>query len=441
MLIDEEERYRVNAFDWKTEFSQVFIQGGFDVVMGNPPWGADFSEDELDYLRKQSKSIIVRMIDSFMYFVYQATNKLDSNGYFGMILPDVILYQQDNVKLREFILNNYGIDRILNMGNVFVGVTRPACIVVAQKGKPAETIRVIDVSDTDKAEKNKVILDNNKFQNLLQSYLYKIPSLLFVTRDPTRYDIWGKVNNVKHERLEHIVDDDGIQRGVSPDLKKAFLVESKIANQFKLEKTKLKKVITGGKQVKRYFIDYPDLWLIYTNNKDDFSKLPNIKAYIEQFKDEITCKEVEQKKHSLYALHRARQEEIFTKPTKFVGVITEDEIIVSIDSTQVFATDGIYLFGVREQFNKYYVMGILNSNLMKFVYRLLAIEEGRVLAQVKPTTLAQLPIRSINFSDPAEKSRHDKMVALVERMLELHKQSPKTPQEQEMVKRENRVNG
>ena len=132
----------------------------------------------------------------------------------------------------------------------------------------------------------------------------------------------------------------------------------------------------------------------------------------------------------------ARQEEIFTKPTKFVGVITEDEIIVSIDSTQVFATDGIYLFGVREQFNKYYVMGILNSNLMKFVYRLLAIEEGRVLAQVKPTTLAQLPIRSINFSDPAEKSRHDKMVALVERMLELHKQSPKTPQEQEMVKRE-----
>ncbi len=38
MLIDEEERYRVNAFDWKTEFPQVFIQGGFDVVMGNPPY-------------------------------------------------------------------------------------------------------------------------------------------------------------------------------------------------------------------------------------------------------------------------------------------------------------------------------------------------------------------------------------------------------------------
>ena len=42
----------------------------------------------------------------------------------------------------------------------------------------------------------------------------------------------------------------------------------------------------------------------------------------------------------------------------------------------------------------------------------------------------------VNFSDPADKARHDKLVSLVERMFELHKQSPRTPQEQEMVKRE-----
>jgi hypothetical protein len=47
-----------------------------------------------------------------------------------------------------------------------------------------------------------------------------------------------------------------------------------------------------------------------------------------------------------------------------------------------------------------------------------------------------LPIRTINFSDPIEKAMHDKMVSLVERMLALHKQSPRTPQESEMVKRE-----
>ncbi|MDP1716391.1 MAG: hypothetical protein Q8L41_16770 [Anaerolineales bacterium] len=50
--------------------------------------------------------------------------------------------------------------------------------------------------------------------------------------------------------------------------------------------------------------------------------------------------------------------------------------------------------------------------------------------------IRQLPTRPTNFSDPAEKAIHDKMVSLVERMLALHKQSPRAPQEQVIVKRE-----
>ena len=68
-----------------------------------------------------------------------------------------------------------------------------------------------------------------------------------------------------------------------------------------------------------------------------------------------------------------------------------------------------------------YVLGILNSRLFVFLYRLLALEKGRVLAQVKPATLLGLPIRIIDFDDPQDVARHDKMVALVERMLDLHK--------------------
>ena len=48
--------------------------------------------------------------------------------------------------------------------------------------------------------------------------------------------------------------------------------------------------------------------------------------------------------------------------------------------------------------------------------------------------MEKLPIRTINSSDPADKARHDKMVSLVERILELHKRNPRMPQE--MVKRE-----
>jgi hypothetical protein len=66
-------------------------------------------------------------------------------------------------------------------------------------------------------------------------------------------------------------------------------------------------------------------------------------------------------------------------------------------------------------------MGILNSKLFVFIYRLLALESGRVLAQVKPTVLAQLPIRAIDFTNRHDKARHDQIVMLVEERLELEK--------------------
>lgn len=413
--------------------------GGFDTVIGNPPWGAELTEPELAYHRQNSQAIIVRMIDSFMYFVYQSCNRLRTNGFFGMILPDVVLYQQDNRKLREFILKNFKIDMMLNMGDVFDQVTRPACILILERSiGPHDMITVADFSEISKANKPDAILESARFSSIHENDILSIPGMLFITSNPARYGIWTKVNSVPHKLLGELVDDDGIQRGVSPDLKQAFLVDSKTAQKFRLEKSRLRRVLTGGKQVKRYFIDYPDLWLIYTSNSNNFRELPNIRAYIDQFKAEITCSEVKQHKHSLYALHRARQEHIFLKKQKAVGVITEDEIIVALDDTQIFATDGLYVFGAHESVNVHYLLAILNSKLFIFIYRLLALEKGRVLAQVKPTTLAQLPIRSINFSDEANTARHDKMVQLVESMLTLrkHKAVAQTQAEQEQIQRQ-----
>ena len=79
--------------------------------------------------------------------------------------------------------------------------------------------------------------------------------------------------------------------------------------------------------------------MIYTTRKDDFRRLPNIRAYIDQFKTEITCREVKQNKHPLYSLHRPRKEHIFLKERKILGVITEDEIVVALDDAQTFAFD------------------------------------------------------------------------------------------------------
>ncbi|ODS33583.1 MAG: hypothetical protein SCARUB_01317 [Candidatus Scalindua rubra] len=61
-----------------------------------------------------------------------------------------------------------------------------------------------------------------------------------------------------------------------------------------------------------------------------------------------------------------------------------------------------------------------------------------MLAQVKPTLLSKLPIRTIDFSNPEDKSQHDKLVSLVERMLDLQKQlaAAKLPQKKTVLNRQ-----
>ncbi len=413
---------KVKPFNWKQAFPNVFKQGGFDVVIGNPPWGVDFNKESLNYLRNKNTEIIVRMIDSFMYFVYRSYELIKSNGSFGMILPDVLFYQTDNSKLREYILNNSSIEALLNLGNVFEKVNRPSCIIITSKKERKNfNIITVDLTKTKRENKPEELYNKENFKQISQSQLKEIPGNLFVTTNANHFQIIKKIKNKQVKSLLEFVDEDGIQRGVSPDLKEAFLVTSEQAIQFNLEKKYLRNVLTGGRQVKRFYINYPDLQLIYTRRDDDFNSIPNIRNYINQFKAKITCKEVSEHKHSLYSLHRAREEKIFTKSEKLIGVITEDEIIVSIDNNKTFATDGLYVFGAKE-INIKYLMGILNSRLFVFLYRLTTMESGRTLAQVKPTTLNDMPIRVIDQKNKKEKALHDEVVKHVDSMLELNKQ-------------------
>jgi len=436
---DEEESYRINAFDWNAEFPDITKSGGFDAVIGNPPWGALLSEPELEYLRQRNRDIIVRMIDSFMYFLYQSSLKLQYAGHLGMILPDVILYQQDNEKLRRFLLDGFAVNCILNMGDVFDKVTRPASILVLERAKITDdSVTVADFTDLPRIQKRTELQDQSRYAHVQQFAFLQYPGVPFVTKDVGRYAIWTRIAGRPHRKLKDLVDKDGIQRGVSPDLKEAFLVDTRTAEKWNLEQARLRRAVTGGKQVKRYSIERSDILLIYTRREDDFTRIPNICRYIDQFKNRITCKEVKEKKHPLYALHRARDEHIFLKPKKLLGVITGDRIVLALDEERVYPTDGLYLFATKEALDSSFLLGILNSQLYVFLYRLLSLEQGRVLAQVKPTLLAQLPIPVIDCSDNTQKASHDKMVSLVQRMLDLHKrlQTARTEHERGVLERQ-----
>ena len=340
---------------------------------------------------------------------------------------------------RDYILKNFNLRNVINLGNdVFENVNRPSSILIFSKPRTMNNVTsIVDLSTA--KEKDQELNTSKRFLEVKQKTFSKIPSEMFITKTITNYEILDKIlDTIPVKPLENFLDSDLIQRGVSPDLKEAFIVDKQTAKKFNLEQSNLKPTVTGGKQVKRYYIDYQGHYLIYTKRDEQFKAIPNICDYIDQFRSKITCKEVKAKKHSLYALHRARQESIFLKSQKIVGVITEDEIIVTLDTSGLYPTDGCYLFSVSEDRNLKYILALLNSRLFVFLYRLISLEEGRPLAQVKPTVINQLPIRTIDFKSPKEKTVHDKLVSLVNRMLDLHKKKNSMPPsaEREKIERE-----
>ena len=379
-------------FLWHLLFKEVFDKGGFDIVIGNPPWGADIEQKELIHIKEKNRDIIRRMIDSFMFFINESLRIAKSKGVICKIIPEVILNQQDNSLLRKKILESTTIQSVANLGdNIFQGVTRASCIIqVVNEKKQDYDYSVANFTKT-KSRVNFLYTDTKVASSLVRS----LPNSIFPTQNLAFYRVLEKILNNETKPLLHWIDSDGIQRGVSPDLKKAFLPNKDEIKKYNLEQKFLKLTITGGKDMSKYGFEQPDKSIIYTNKQTPKSEIKNIINYLTQYKPEITCKEVAQGKHPFYALHRARNPQIFEKNSKILGVITGDRITVALDTNRIYPTDGIYLFSTGDLKKDKAIIGLLNSNLMTMIYRLYSNEQGKILAQVKPTVLQYLPIISV----------------------------------------------
>lgn len=150
-MFDEEERYRINAFNWHAEFREIFGNGGFDAVIGNPPWGQkgiDLGQVARDYLRETFVSLS-GIMDIFRPFVEKSIRLLSPSGMWGMVLPDIVLLK-DYPDTRLFMLENLRLSDICWWGMAFENAVIDAVTIIARKD-PAHEGQVVHVriDDTD----------------------------------------------------------------------------------------------------------------------------------------------------------------------------------------------------------------------------------------------------------------------------------------------------
>ncbi|GFZ81095.1 type II endonuclease-methyltransferasefusion protein [Aquaticitalea lipolytica] len=101
-LIDSKTVAGDKAFNWQTEFSQIFSKGGFDVVIGNPPYGASFDKKEKEYIENNYNSYQYKF-ESYLYFYEKGIEILKQNGILSYITPELFLRLDKSFNIRNFI--------------------------------------------------------------------------------------------------------------------------------------------------------------------------------------------------------------------------------------------------------------------------------------------------------------------------------------------------
>ncbi|MFA5833294.1 MAG: N-6 DNA methylase [Bacteroidota bacterium] len=389
------------------------FQGGFDIVIGNPPWGADLSDESLSYLRTKHSSIIVRMIDSYMYFIIHSITLLKDNGFFGMIIPSTFLNQSDMQLLRKLIVEKHNLQIVINLGEKVFGpkVLNTSTLLVFTKSISKEKeIIVADIREYDPDEKGNALKKIIPAEKKQWFDLVKADAqATYFTFNSLNVALLNKLKK-KFTSFNEIVEGE-IQRGISPDYAKAFVISSKEAASKKIEKKILKRLVLG-KHILRYTnIQTSDL-IIYLTSKDNIDDYPNAKAHLTEFRKYITCREVAEGKHPWYALHRPRNPDIFLT-NKFVGLTTTKKLCLTFDDEGYYATDALYVFKTKVGINEKAILAVLHSKIFQFLYDT-AIQGGqRVIPQVKAVYLKDLPFPNIE-QDQTE------IVKLVEQLQNLN---------------------
>ena len=125
------------ALDWPAAFPRVFAgrRAGFDVLLGNPPWGQKAVGGPpglREHLRRRYASL-GGIFDLFRPFVERGLDLTRDGGYFGMVLPDIVLLK-DYVPTRRLLLDSLALTRIDWWGAAFAGATIDAATVIGRKG-------------------------------------------------------------------------------------------------------------------------------------------------------------------------------------------------------------------------------------------------------------------------------------------------------------------
>ena len=347
-LIDEPSIAGDKAFNWQNEFPEVFNKGGFDVVLGNPPYGAKIQNTEIEYLSKKYDKSISGEVDTYIIFYFASLHLLKINGYLGFITPDTWLTIAKAKGLRKYIYDNSQLIDVYDRYKPFQDAKDTRChTVIIKKSNAKEyniTIRLVDSKE--KIVKNFSIeqhyLENDSAWNLYSS--------------PKENTIFLKMEQ-KSKKIEDFYN---IKYGLRTGDNQRFLSNERnhLVKEIK---------IARGSNIKRYFFNWQPEYLIKTESLPESYFIDNL----------LNSPKI--------ILQYVRTNSTDIKSRWLEAALIEEPGFVPLNSTSFF-------YEKNSELSLKYLLIILSSELLNFYYKAHYTD-----VNIKPLYLSKLPVPYLNI--------------------------------------------
>lgn len=424
-LLDEEEHYRINVFDWQTEFPEIMQAGGFDAVIGNPPYVRQETLGDFKNYFEDQYEVYHGMADLYAYFIERGVALLKPDGYFSYIVANKWLRANYGEPLRTW-MKRQCIEEIVDFGDlpVFQKATTYPCILRIKKRGPEKTffsaqIKSLEFTDlVELVEKDCYAVNQGRLSDKGWSL-----------SDERTKDLLEKLNSRGKPLGEYV--DKKVFYGIKTGFNKAFVIDAETRNRLISEdpnSEELIKPFLAGKEIKKYkrpknkmsLIFIPNIWtrLQCESSKDPWGWLqeqyPAIAKHLFQYKNE--AKKRYDQGEFWWELRPCDYYEEFEKPKIiYPNICKQPEFC--FDEEGLFTNQKCFIIPLSDQF----LLGQLNSSVMHFLFKEKLPKLRGGFYEPSYVFFKEFPIRPIDSANEEDKARHGRMVGLVERMLELNR--------------------
>lgn len=354
-----------NVLNYDVSFPIVRISGGFDIVIGNPPYlNVEMVEKTQKEYFQHRYSTFYKRFDMFgMFYELGMLGLSNDNGSIGFVVPAQIFNNLSYKKIREIILSNKWLSEVLYLGDkVFPDANNDVCVLFLNKSG-SKNIKLVNALD----------FNNMKSSVVPSNYFTKYENQISYSANNAHESLYKKILTASNVTVQ---DQFEVFQGIVTGNNSAFLPTDDEVREHSIEKRMLHRVL-HGRDIDKWSICCDSRRIIYTNGSTDIEKSPNTEEWLKLFyKDLSKRRECRNKVIPWFSLQWPREKSNLDCVPKIAVQATRNprlkqRIVATMDENGYYGTQGINFIVPKDNgvFSIYALLGILNSSLINFLFK------------------------------------------------------------------------